>query len=168
MINRRNFAIALLLIPMTLLQGCTPSAAQIQGDGAAIATMLNQIAIVIAPTDPTDATALQTAAAGITAATANWTSNSPIAILTAATNAVEVVLVRIGQNNTVVALVADLLPIVTAAITVLISSVQNQPVPAEARKVIPHRIGRSPEADVNAAWQAKAKLHPQLVKSTLK
>src|SRR5580704_3015735 len=179
-VNRRGGASgtaklgAWMLIALTLgatvpTTGCTASTSELQADATALASALNNLAVVIQPSDATAASNLKTAAAALTAAAQSgaigpaWEQ-----ALNAATAGAEVVLSAIP----VTAPYAALLAIAVAAAEVIIANTVSgrTQVKAEAtgndanllwyrqtgRGLIRHRFGRSPAGDFKASWNAEA------------
>jgi hypothetical protein len=182
-VNRRGGASdtaklgAWMLIALTLgatvpTTGCTASTSELQADATALASALNNLAVVIQPSDATAASNLKTAAAALTAAAQSgaigpaWEQ-----ALNAATAGAEVVLSAIP----VTAPYAALLAIAIAAAEAIIANSANKvsggtSVKAEAtgnnanllwykqtgRGLVRHRFGRSPAGDFKASWNAEA------------
>lgn len=139
-------------MPMT---GCTISASQVKADGQAIAQACNSIAAQIAPVNPTLAARLTAASTALLAVTDNWTTGSAVADFNNAANAVEAILAAIP----VTAPYATLVAIAVAAVDVLIANLNPNTVnvrldgnPYIGKAHIKHRLGRSPEGDLKAAW----------------
>lgn len=158
-----------LLIPLSLpMSGCTVSSGQIAADGQAVAQASLSIAAQIAPTNPTLAAQITTAANALAAITSNWQTGSKLQVFNDATNALEVVLAAIPLT----APFAPLVSIAVAAIDVLIANASQgsagpTPVRASASPAllayrataphIKHRLLRSPEGDFKAAWNEAVK-----------
>ena len=165
---------AWMLIALTLgatlpTAGCTASTSELESDATALASALNNLAVVIQPSDAAAANNLKTAAAALTAAAQSgaigpaWEQ-----ALNAATSGAEVVLAAIP----VTAPYAALLAIAVAAAEVIIANTVSgrTQVKAEAagnntnllwyrqigRGLIRHRFGRSPAGDFKASWNAEA------------
>ena len=163
-----------MLIALTLgatlpTAGCTASTSELQSDATVLASALNNLAVVIQPSDATAANNLKTAAAALTAAAQSgaigpaWEQ-----ALNAATSGAEVVLSAIP----VTAPYAALLAIAVAAAEVIIANTVSGGtlVKAEAtgndanllwykqtgRGLIRHRFGRGPAGDFKASWNAEA------------
>ena len=155
---------------------CKISAATIAADGKAVGTALDQIANLVAPTNPTLAADLTTAGNGIISATANWQSGSDTAILEDAEN------VAIDALNLipVTAPYAALVAIAFAALNLLLANTQTQAAvtgnaipdahallshattintdsPWAGKAVIPHQHGRDFRKDFEASWNAAGK-----------
>lgn len=153
--------VAVLLVMITPMTGCTISASQVTADGQAVAAACQSIAAQLAVTDPELAANLTKAANGLLAATQNWQSGSPIAIFNDAAAAVEAALAAIPVTSAYAALVA----IAVAAVDVLIANINpasakmtvaqsntNPYLQGEHRAVIKHRFGRSVAGDLKAAF----------------
>jgi hypothetical protein len=161
--------IALSLSATVPTTGCTASASELQADATALASALNNLAVVVQTTDATAAGNLKTAAVALTAAAQSgaigpaWEQ-----ALNAATAGAEVVLSAIP----VTAPYAALLAIAVAAAEAIIANTVSggTSVKAEAtgnnanllwyrrtgRGLIRHRFGRSPAGDFKASWNAEA------------
>jgi hypothetical protein len=165
---------AWMLIALTLsatlpTTGCTSSASELKSDATALASALNNLAVVIQPSDATAANNLKTAAAALTAAAQNG-AVGPVweQALNAATSGAEVVLSAIP----VTAPYAALLAIAVAAAEAIIANTVSGGtlVKADAtgnnanllwykqtgRGLIRHRFGRGPAGDFKASWNAEA------------
>ena len=161
------------LAPATLtMTACTLSDAQIAADGAAVAQAC--LSIAADPAIPAGiAQKLTTAAQALAAATANWQTGNPTAIIASLAAGVEVILAAIP----VTAPFAMLVPIAVAAIEILISNIHTAnpqlmaaraPIPdVYAHAVIHHRLGRSPEGDFKAAWNELIEKHRELARAKL-
>lgn len=165
---------AWMLIALTLsaalpTTGCTASTSELQSDATALASALNNLAVVIQPSDATAASNLKTAAAALTAAAQSGMSGSAWEqALNAATAGAEVVLSAIP----VTAPYAALLAIAVAAAEAIIAnttsgrtSVKTEATGTNAnllwyrqtgRGLIRHRFGRGPAGDFKASWNAEA------------
>jgi hypothetical protein len=165
---------AWMLIALTIsvtvpTTGCTASTSELQSDATALASALNNLAVVIQPADATAASNLKTAAAALTAA-AQTGSTGPAweRALNAATSGAEVVLSAIP----VTAPYAALLAIAVAAAEVIVANTVSAGTQVKAvatgndanllwykqtgRGLIRHRFGRSPAGDFKASWNAEA------------
>ena len=154
---------------------CKISAAQIQADGKAVGTAIDNLAAVLQATDPTLAANLKTAGDALIAATANWQTGSAMSILTDAEQAVIVVLNTIPLTSPYAALAS----IVFTALNLLIANAQTQSTQtgymiADAHKllaeaallntgsqwagkaVIKHHLGNDPRKDFESAWNEAA------------
>ncbi len=149
--------------------GCTVSTSELQSDATALASALNNLAVVIQPSDATAASNLKTAATALTAA-AQTGAIGPAweRALNAATSGAEVVLSAIP----VTAPYAALLAIAVAAAEVIIANTVSGGTQLKAgatgndanllwykqtgRGLIRHRFGRSQAGDFKASWNAEA------------
>ncbi len=165
---------AWMLIALTLsvtlpATGCTASSSELQSDATALASALNNLAVVVQTSDAAAANNLKTAAAALTAAAQSGiTGPAWEQALNAATSGAEVVLSAIP----VTAPYAALLAIAVAAAEAIIANTVSggTSVRAEAtgnnanllwymrtgRGLIRHRFGRSPAGDFKASWNAEA------------
>jgi hypothetical protein len=165
---------AWMLIALTLsatlpIAGCTVSTSELQSDATALAAALNNLAVVIQPTDATAAGNLKTAAAALTAAAQSGIAGPAWErALNATTSGAEVVLSAIP----VTAPYAALLAIAVAAAEVIIANTASGGTQVKAgatgndasllwyrqtgRGLIRHRFGRSPAGDFKASWNAEA------------
>jgi hypothetical protein len=165
---------AWMLIALTLsatlpTTGCTPSTNELQSDATALASALNNLAVVVQTSDATVAGNLKTAAAALTAAAQSGTTGPAWELaLNAATSGAEVVLSAIP----VTAPYAALLAIAVAAAEAIIANTASgkTQVKAEAagnnanllwytrtgRGLLRHRFGRGPAGDFKASWNAEA------------
>jgi len=165
---------AWMLIALTLsatlpTTGCTASTSELQSDATALASALNNLAVVIQPSDATAANNLKTAAAALTAAAQSGTTGRAWEqALNAATSGAEVVLSAIP----VTAPYAALLAIAVAAAEAIIANTASggTSVKAEAAGdnanllwytrtgsgLLRHRFGRGPAGDFKASWNAEA------------
>jgi hypothetical protein len=165
---------AWMLIVLTLgatlpATGCTASTSELQSDATALASALNNLAVVVQTSDATVANNLKTAAAALTAAVQSGiTGPAWEQVLNAATSAAEVVLSAIP----VTAPYAALLAIAVAAAEAIIANTVSggTQVKAEApgnnanllwysrtgRGLLRHRFGRGPAGDFKASWNAEA------------
>jgi hypothetical protein len=155
---------------------CKISAAQIQADGKAVGTAIDNLGAALQATDPTLATNLETAGNALIAVTANWQTGSAMSILTDAEQAVIVVLNLIPLTSPYAALAA----IVFTALNLLIANAQTQTTQtgnmvSDAHKllaaaaalntgsqwagkaVIKHHLGNDPRKDFESAWNVAAK-----------
>lgn len=155
---------------------CKISAAQIQADGKAVGTAIDNLGAALQATDPTLAANLKTAGDALIAATANWQTGSSMAIITDAEQAVIIVLNLIPLTSPYAALVA----IVFTALNLLIANAQTQSTQtghmvSDAHKlleaaaklntgsqwagkaVIKHHLGNDPRKDFESAYNAAAK-----------
>lgn len=157
----------LTLVATMPLSGCTASAAQIQGDGAALAQALNSLAAVETTEGNTEAAAnLTKAADAMLAATKNWSTGTPTAIITDAANVAEIALAAIPQT----AAIAPFIPIAVAALDVLLANIPGAAVAPNMRGVAPmyssfvpaHKLGRSKRGDFIAAWNETVREHPSV------
>lgn len=180
----------LILTPVTVVTtGCPSVASQVQTDGATIAQAVDNIAAIIQPSNPALAQNLETAAADLKAATANFTIGSATAVINDAAQALEVVLASIGPLCPVCSVVAPLIPIAVAAIDTLLASIgstSTQPTQTVATRAIrnsaegqanlakvkgykvQHHFAHSREADFKAAWNQAATTYPGLAAAALK
>lgn len=71
---------------------CKISPTQIAADGVIIGKALTQLATAVQPVNPTLAADLNTASAALVAATANWTTGTPLTDIVTAANAILAVL----------------------------------------------------------------------------
>jgi hypothetical protein len=159
-----------VVVPTT---GCTPAqvATQIKNDGAAVAAAAENVATALQATNSALASKLEMAAQALQAVTQNFTAGSTVAYINDAANAVEVIMALIP----ITAPFAALIPIVVAAIDLLISNLPaSSAVKAMARpapynpyrtpnvdKLITHRFGRSKAGDIKAAFNTMATAHPE-------
>jgi hypothetical protein len=178
MINRRNFTIALLLLPIMAFTGCVPAATQIAADGAVVAQAMLNVAAIEAVTNPQLAQNLTTAANALKAATANWTTGSSLAIVNDAAQVAEVALSAIPET----AAIAPLIPIAMAALDIIITEAGGpSPAPSVSANVVAPSINpyrgkykishmplRSPKGDFESAWNGEAKKHSALASAILK
>lgn len=181
MINRRNFAVALLLLPLTIITGCVPAATQIAADGKVVGQAMLSIAAIEQVSNPALAANLTAAANGIIAATSNWTTGSTLALVNDAAQVAEVALAAIPQT----AAIAPLIPIAIAALDIIIAQagaptanvatavtahMRTAPIINQyrGRAHISHRPFRSIEGDFTATWNSEAKKHPALASAVLK
>jgi hypothetical protein len=161
--------IALALSVTVPTTGCTVSTSELQSDATALASALNNLAVVIQPSDATAASNLKTAAAALTAAAQSGLAGPAWEqALNAATAGAEVVLSAIP----VTAPYAALLAIAVAAAEVIIANTTNGATSVRAgatgnndnllwykqtgRGLIRHRFGRGPAGDFKASWNAEA------------
>jgi hypothetical protein len=161
--------IALILSATLPTTGCTASTSELQSDATALASALNNLAVVIQPSDATAANNLKTAAAALIAAAQSGTTGPAWEqALNAATSGAEVVLSAIP----VTAPYAALLAIAVAAAEAIIANTVSggTSVKAEAagnnanllwytrtgRGLLRHRFGRGPAGDFKASWNAEA------------
>lgn len=134
---------------------CHITAAQIQADGKAVGTALDNIATAIKATDPSLATALTTAGNGLISATANWQEGSGLAILEDAENAAIVALNLIPETSPF----ATLAGIAFAALNLLIANSQTQTTQtgnaiADAHTLLAHAA----TLNTDSKWAGKAKI----------
>ncbi|HKN22820.1 MAG TPA: hypothetical protein VJX73_15455 [Terracidiphilus sp.] len=161
--------IALILSATLPATGCTASASELQSDATALASALNNLAVVIQPSDATAASNLRTAAAALAAAAQSPTTGPAWELaLNAATSGAEVVLSAIP----VTAPYAALLAIAVAAAEAIIANTASDRASVKAettgnnanllwytrtgRGLIRHRFGRGPAGDFKASWNAEA------------
>lgn len=163
---------ALLLVGTMPMQGCTVTSAQIQADGQAIAQALDNVANQLEAANPDLAAKLHTSASSISAITANWQTGNALVEFNNVANAAEIVLSEIPITAPYAALVS----IAVAAIDILVANVNpNTPLAssraaargpsgaalAEYRyrgeQMIHHRMLRSKEGDLKAAWNDTVK-----------
>lgn len=146
--------------------GCSISTAQIKADGQALGTACNNIAAEIAPSNPTLAAQLTTASNALVAITSNWQTGNSVTVFNDAANAAEVVLAAIPVTSAY----APLVGIAVAAIDVLIANINPAasattsvvvmtPNPYRGRAQIKHRMLRSREGDLKAAWNEAVKVN---------
>lgn len=156
--------LTLAAMPMTACQNLDQ---QIQADGAAIATAVQQIAALEQGVNADLSAKLSQGATALLAAVKNFSSTSAAADVVSAANAIEAVLAVIPQT----AAFAPLVPIAVAAIEVLLANLPGSAAPAAkaiqahamvrpkvayAKAEIKHRFGRTVEGDFKAAWNAQA------------
>ncbi|MGA8727376.1 MAG: hypothetical protein WB608_01390 [Terracidiphilus sp.] len=155
---------------------CKLSTAQIQADGEAVGTALDNLATALKAVDPTVAADLTTAGNALITATANWTEGSGVAILEDAENAAIVVLNAIPLTSAYAPLVA----IAFTAINLLIANSQTQASqtgnavadahillskaqtlntdsPWFGKAQIKHHFMRPPRKDFESAWNTAAR-----------
>lgn len=149
--------------------GCTASTSELQSDATALASALNNLAVVIQPSDATAASNLKTAAAALTAAAQSGATGPAWELaLNAATAGAEVVLAAIPVTAPYAALLAIA---VAAAEAIVANTVSGRTsVKAQAtgnntnllwykrtgRGLLRHRFGRDPAGDFKASWNAEA------------
>ena len=144
------------------LIGCSPTAAQIQADGNAVAVAADQIANVLQVQNPGLAEKLHQGATALRAALVNWNTSSPTDVINTAANVIEVALAAIPQTVQYAPLVA----IAVAALEVFLAQLpHNAAVQAMAREQAPNpwrgqaTVGKSAKA-FKAAWNSEAVKHP--------
>lgn len=133
---------------------CKVTTQAIQSDAAAVATAIDNIAAQpdISATLKTD---LDAAAAALVAATSNWTTGSPVAVINDAAQAIEALLAAIPST----APYAVFVGIAVAALDILIGNLATQPTQtastvANAKAVLLH-IDSLPANP----WRGKAQIH---------
>lgn len=163
-------AMIVLLFPaMIPMQGCSVTPAQIKADGQAIAQALDNVAAQISTANPDLGGKLTTAANSIAAITANWQTGNALVEFNDAANAAEIVLAAIP----ITAPYASLVSIAVAAIDILVANVNPSAVALRAQagpeasalaeyrnrgeQLIHHRMLRSSEGDLKAAWNEAVK-----------
>lgn len=163
-------AMIVLLFPaMIPIQGCTVTTAQIKADGQAIAQALDNVANQLEAANPDLAAKLHTSASSISAITANWQTGNALVEFNDAANAAEIVLAAIP----ITAPYASLVSIAVAAIDILVANVNPNAVALRAEvgpdasalaeyrnrgeQMIHHRMLRSKEGDLKAAWNDTVK-----------
>ena len=158
---------------------CKVTANAIKADGAAVAQAITDIANQpsITPQLKTD---LLAAAAALVAATSNWTTGSPVAIINDAAQAIEALLAAIPQT----APYAVFVGIAVAALDILIGNLGTQPVQgantfANAKAVLAHidtlpanpwrgqaqihrHVFEGPRSALIGTWNDARKAHPEL------
>ena len=102
---------------------CKITAQEIKTDGAAVAQAINNIATIVATTNPTLGGQLSSAANGLLAVTNNWTTGSPVADFNDAASAVEAALALIPQTSALVPFVE----IAVTALDILIANIGTSP-----------------------------------------
>lgn len=102
---------------------CTVTDQEIKQDGAAVVAAINNIATVLAATDPALAGQLSAAANALLAVTNNWTTGSAVADFNDAASAVEAVLALIPQTSALVPFVE----IAVTALDILIANIGTSP-----------------------------------------
>jgi len=166
--NHRNplagIALSALMLTASLpMTGCTVTDAQIRADANAVATAMENIAVVLKNDNPEYADKLAMAGASLRAAAANYKTGSSEALLNTAASIAEITLSQIPQTSEYAPLVA----IAVAAVEVLLANlpqsnavkamaVPRQPNPYHGQAIIKHRALRSPEGDFKAAWNEAA------------
>jgi Flp pilus assembly protein TadG len=134
---------------------CKITAAQIQSDGKAVGTALENIAAALPAAEATIAAELKTAGRGIIAATANWQEGSATAVVEDAENAAIVALNLIPVTSPFAPLVA----IAFAAINLLLANSQTQTtqtgnVISDAHTLLAHAATLNQQSH----WAGKAKI----------
>jgi hypothetical protein len=102
---------------------CHITAAEIKTDGAAVAAAINNVASIVATTNPTLGGELSSSANGLLAVTNNWTTGSPVADFNDAASAVEAALALIPQTSALVPFVE----IAVTALDILIANIGTSP-----------------------------------------
>jgi len=161
--------IALILSATLPATGCTASTSELQSDATALASALNNLAVVIQPSDATAASNLRTAAAALAAAAQSGATGPAWELaLNAATSGAEVVLSAIP----VTAPYAALLAIAVAAAEAIMANTMSGGTSVKAvatgnnanllwytqtgHGLLRHRFGRGPAGDFKASWNAEA------------
>lgn len=144
---------------------CKVTANQIQADGKAVGTALDNIAAALQATDPATAAPLKEAGDGIIAATANWQEGSPLAIIEDAEQAAIVALNLIPVTSPFAGLAA----IAFTAINLLIANSQTQPqqtgnVIADAHMM----ISKAQTLNTQSQWAGKANISHHFMESPRK
>lgn len=105
---------------------CTVTATQIKQDGAALASAIQNIAIVLAKSDPALGGQLSAAADALLLVTNTWTTGSPVADFNTAATAVEAVLALVPGTSALVPFIA----IAVTALDILIANIGGSPAAA--------------------------------------
>jgi malate synthase len=143
----------MLTAPMT---GCTASAQTIQADGVTVGNMLISMSAVV--TDPVKAANLAKIGQGLVAYMGTFQTGSSTAYINDAINAASAILSSLPQTQQI----AVLLPIVEAAIDILLANIQSvstaslHPRTVQLAK-IHHRLLRSQAEDMRAAYNDAVK-----------
>jgi hypothetical protein len=148
--------------PVICMTGCTVSAQQIRDSGAVVGNMLINMAAAVQ--NETEAARLVAAGEALIKATANFQLGSATAIINDSINAAMVILSALPQT----AAIAPLLPIVEAAIDILLANIHpnGNKIMVKTSTVklatIHHRVGRSQAGDFKAAFNSTLKANPKL------
>jgi hypothetical protein len=144
---------------------CKVNATQIQADGKAVGTALDNIAAALQATDPAIAGPLKAAGDGIIAATANWQEGSPLAIIEDAEQAAIVALNLIPVTSPFAGLAA----IAFAAINLLIANSQTQATqPTNAIAAAHTLLTHAATLNQDSKWAGKANINHHFMESPRK
>jgi hypothetical protein len=125
---------------------CHITAAEIKTDGAAVAQAINNIASIVAASNPTLGGQLSAAAAGLLAVTNNWSTGSPVADFNDAAGAVEAALALIPQTSALVPFVE----IAVTALDILIANIGTSPAAGQAPQEITLKSVKETQAAIAA------------------
>lgn len=159
---------------------CKVTVSAIQSDAAAVARAVQSIANALRAADPALANQLDAAAAALLAATANWTTGSPVALINDAAQAIEAILGAIPLT----APYAIFVGIAVAALDILIANLATQPKQTastftNAKTVLAHvdtlppnhwrgtaeihrHVFEGPRSALVGTWDDAVEAHPEL------
>lgn len=123
---------------------CHITAAEIKTDGAAVAAAINNVASIVATTNPTLGGQLSSAANGLLAVTNNWTTGSPVADFNDAASAVEAALALIPQTSALVPFVE----IAVTALDILIANIGTSPAAGQPAQEITLKTVKETQAAI--------------------
>ena|ERR1700677_1916387 len=134
---------------------CKITAAQIQADGEAVGTALENLADAVQANDPGLASELTAAGKGLIAATSNWQEGTALDVVEDAEQAVIVALNLIPLTSPF----ANLAAIVFAALNLLIANSQTQPTQPTGTIAAAHALlAHAATLNTTSQWYGKAEI----------